>query len=272
MTRDSQTGGGTGQHWQRLGGKPLRLGLALLLLASAWEIYGRIIANPLVFPSLSETLAALLETIASGELPARIGSSLATIGTGYAVGVGLAAVVTTIAATTRFGSEVLAMLAGMFNPLPAIALLPVAMLWFGIGRPALIFVIAHSVIWAVAINAQSGFQSVSPALRMSGLNIGLSGWRLVFHILVPAALPSILAGLKTGWAFAWRTLIAAELVFGASSRSGGIGWFIAEHRNGLEIDRVFAGLLTVILIGLFVEVGIFGTFERVTVVRWGMKR
>ena len=86
---------------------------------------------------------------------------------------------------------------------------------------------------------------------------------------IPAA--SILAGLKIGWAFAWRTLIAAELVFGVSSGSGGLGWFIYENKNQLEIPAVFAGLFTVILIGLFVENVIFRTVEARTVRRWGMQ-
>ncbi len=80
---------------------------------------------------------------------------------------------------------------------------------------------------------------------MVGRNYGLSGWRYIGRILIPAAFPSILTGLKVGWAFAWRTLIAAELVFGVSSQSGGLGWFIYENKNQLEIAYVFAGLLTV---------------------------
>ena len=91
-------------------------------------------------------------------------------------------------------------------------------------------------------------------------------------ILIPAAFPSILAGLKIGWAFAWRTLIAAELVFGVSSRSGGLGWFIFENRNQLETASVFAGLFTVIIIGLLVESVVFRAIEARTVRRWGMQR
>jgi NitT/TauT family transport system permease protein len=89
---------------------------------------------------------------------------------------------------------------------------------------------------------------------------------------VPAALPAIVSGLKIGWAFAWRTLIAAELVFGASSGRGGLGWYIFQNRNELLTDRVFAGLAMVIVIGLAVEGVVFQALERVTVRRWGMQR
>ena len=84
--------------------------------------------------------------------------------------------------------------------------------------------------------------------------------------------PSILTGLKIGWAFAWRTLIAAELVFGVSSGSGGLGWFIFENRNQLETANVFAGLFTVIIIGLLVESVVFRSIENGTVRKWGMQQ
>jgi NitT/TauT family transport system permease protein len=104
-----------------------------------------------------------------------------------------------------------------------------------------------------------------------GRNYGLSGLSYVSQILIPAAFPSILSGLKIGWAFAWRTLIAAELVFGVSSGSGGLGWFIYENKNLLEIPAVFAGLFSVIVIGLTVENLIFRKIEQRTVRRWGMQ-
>ena len=127
-------------------------------------------------------------------------------------------------------------------------------------------------LWALALNTYAGFLGVSETQRMAGRNYGLRGLRFVLFILVPAALPSILAGLKIGWAFAWRTLIAAELVFGASSGKGGLGWYIFQNRNELYTDKVFAGLAAVILIGLLVENLVFATLERVTVKRWGMQR
>jgi NitT/TauT family transport system permease protein len=159
----------------------------------------------------------------------------------------------------------------MFNPLPSIALLPLSLIWFGLGSISIVFVLIHSVLWAVALNTHSGFQSVSPTLRMVGNNYGLSRFAYLTKILIPAAFPNILTGLKVGWAFAWRTLIAAELVFGVSSGSGGLGWFIYENKNFLEIPNVFAGLLTVILIGLIVENLIFQNIQKHTIRKWGMQ-
>src|SRR5450830_1191492 len=228
----------------------LRKGLILIVLAILWEAVARYQNNDLLLPSFLQTFHALYDGLLSGELLSKVSISLVVLIKGY----------------------LLSTLTSMFNPLPAIALLPLALLWFGLGQNSLIFVLVHSVLWALALNTYSGFLGVSETLRMAGRNYGLKGMRFVLFILIPAALPSILAGLKIGWAFAWRTLIAAELVFGATSGKGGLGWYIFQNRNELYTDKVFAGLAVVILIGLLVENLVFDTFERLTVKRWGMQR
>ena len=246
--------------------------LVVGILAAVWEGYATYLDNPLMMPRLSEVIVALVSSFLTGGLGLRILMTLKVLAVGYTAGILAAAAITVLASTTRFGSDVLSTLTSMFNPLPAVALLPLALLWFGLGMGSLVFVIINSVLWAVALSTHTGFQSVSETLRMAGRCFGLGRLALVFEILIPAALPSILAGLKIGWAFAWRTLIAAELVFGVSSGQGGLGWFIYENRNNLETANVFAGLLCVILIGLFVESVIFRTIERRTVWRWGMQK
>lgn len=243
----------------------------LVALIVLWELYARWLNNGLLFPTFSETMRTFAKDIANGVLIDRTVTSLRTLTIGYALGVALAAVFTTFAVASGVGSRVLSTLTAMFNPLPAIALLPLALIWFGLGTPSLVFVIIHSVLWAVALNTLIGFRGVPETLRMSGRNVGLKGARYVGLILIPAAFPSILAGLKIGWAFAWRTLVAAELVFGVSARSGGIGWYIFEARNDLDTATVFSGLLTVILIGLIVESVIFRAIEVRTVNLWGMQ-
>ncbi len=244
----------------------------LLALIAIWEVYARWLNNSLLFPTFTETIATFWRDLRNGELVDRTVTSLRTLVIGYAFGLVLAAVMTTFAVASGIGTRILSTLTAMFNPLPAIALLPLALIWFGLGTPSLVFVIVHSVLWAVALNTLSGFRSVPETLRMSGRNVGLKGARYVGLILIPAAFPSILAGLKIGWAFAWRTLVAAELVFGVSARSGGIGWYIFEARNDLDTATVFSGLLTVILIGLVVESVIFRFIEARTVNLWGMQR
>ncbi|MFE1602166.1 ABC transporter permease [Methylobacterium sp. ID0610] len=250
----------------------LRKGLILAALALAWEGLARWQDNDLLLPGCLATLSALGEGLASGELPERVRISLTVLAQGYLAGIGLAFLLTTLAVSTQLGRDLLSTLTAMFNPLPAIALLPLALLWFGLGTGSLVFVLIHSVLWPLALNTYAGFQSVPETLRLAGRNYGLTGLAYVGQILVPAALPSILSGLKIGWAFAWRTLIAAELVFGAASGRGGLGWYIFQNRNELYTDRVFAGLLLVIAIGLAVETVVFAAVERLTTRRWGMVR
>ncbi|MEA2893671.1 MAG: sulfonate transport system permease protein [Bradyrhizobium sp.] len=249
----------------------LRKLLILVVLALIWEAYGRFLNNDLLFPTFSATVRAFFDAILSGVLPARAWSSIKVLLMGYACGVVLAALLTALAIMSRIGTDFLETMTSMFNPLPAIALLPLALIWFGLGNGSLIFVLVHSVTWAIALNTHSGFLSVSNTLKMVGRNYGLTGPRYIWKILIPAAFPSILTGLKIGWAFAWRTLIAAELVFGVSSGQGGLGWFIFENKNTLDIPNVFAGLLTVIIIGLVIENVIFRTIENQTIGRWGMQ-
>jgi NitT/TauT family transport system permease protein len=249
----------------------LRKAAILAALLAAWEAWTRLgEVSPLLFPPASTVLAAFGRSLANGEVPGYAAQSLQVLLTGMALGSALALVLTTLAVSTRLGAEFLETLTSMFNPLPAIALMPLSLLWFGLGVQSLIFVIIHSVLWPMSLNTYTGFVTVPPTLRRVGQNFGLSGWRLVLGILLPAAFPYILAGLKIGWAFAWRTIIAAEMVFGVAGSQGGLGWFIYQNRFEMNTDLVFAGLLTVILIGLLVENLIFRWIERRTVQRWGM--
>ena len=259
-------------RWERLYNQGwLRKTLIILVIAIAWETYARILDNTLLVPTLSDTLTALWGGLAGGEIFNKAVNSVRLLIQGYVAGLLLAMVFTALAMMSRLGNDLLETLTAMFNPLPAIALLPLSLIWFGLGDKSIIFVLVHSVLWAVALNTHSGFKSVSNTLRMVGRNYGLSGLNYVLKILIPAAFPSILTGLKIGWAFAWRTLIAAELVFGATSGKGGLGWYIYENKNLLDIPAVFAGLLTVILIGLAVENLVFRNIEAATVRKWGMQ-
>jgi len=249
-----------------------RRALILVFLGLLWQGYATVANNPLMFPSLTDTITAFVDAIVHGTLLAKAWTSVKVLMLGYSIGIVLAGILAGIAASTRIGNDLLSTLTAMFNPLPAIALLPLALLWFGLGTPSLLFVLVHAVLWPLALNTQAGFAGVAETLRMTGRNCGLKGVRYIVLILIPAAFPAILTGLKIGWAFAWRTLIAAELVFGVASGSGGLGWFIFENKNRLETPSVFAGLGTVILIGLLMEGLVFQTIEKRTVRKWGMQR
>ena len=251
----------------------IRKAVILLGLVITWQIYTVALdVEPLMFPSFLFSLERLLVDLFTGDLIFKIWFSVKVLLIGYSAGMAIAAVLVLWATASRLGSDFIAPATAMFNPLPAIAMLPLAMLWFGLGTASLVFVLIHSVLWAVALNTHSGFKNVTETLKMIGENYGLRGVPFVCKVLVPAAFPSILSGMKVGWAFAWRTLIGAELVFGASSGSGGLGWYIFESSQNIETEGVFAGLFMVILIGIVVENVVFRNVELRTVNRWGMQR
>jgi NitT/TauT family transport system permease protein len=249
----------------------LRRLVIVIGLFALWQGYAAYLNDNLLFPSFLEVSRAWLHNLSDGVLVDRVLGSLKVLVSGYVIGFVIAVVLTSLAVSSRIGSDLLSTLTAMFNPLPAIALLPLALLWFGIGSASLVFVIVHSVLWAVTLNMHTGFQQVPDAQRMAGRNYGIKGFRYVAKILIPAAFPSILAGLKIGWAFAWRTQIGAEMIFGTTSKAGGLGWFIFEARNELATDVVFAGLMTVIMIGLLFD-GVFRWIENRTVRKWGTQR
>ncbi len=247
----------------------VRKTLVILTLAAAWELYTAIgDVNPLLFPSLSSTLAALADVTLSGEIFVKAWFSFRILFMGYPLGIMLAALLVILASASRIGRDFLSLITSIFQPLPAIALLPLATLWFGFGEPSLVFVTIHSIVWAVSLSTLAGFGAVGRTLVMVGENYGVHGLNLMRLVLIPAALPAILSGLRIGWAFAWRTLIGAELIFGAVSGAGGLGAMVFENSDWLRTDRVFATMVVIILVGLAIENLVFVAIEKRTVRRW----
>lgn len=280
MTSTSTTGtssapssrktGASGFSWASLP-VVIRRGLLLVALIAFWQLYVTIMdVDPLLFASPLSVATALWQGWTSGQLASATWITMQILVLGMVIGMAIAAALTILATWTKIGEDLLVLLTSMINPLPAIALLPLAILWFGLGPTALIFIIANAVTWPIAINVSMGFRTAPATIKMVGRNIGLKGWKMVKDVLLPAALPHTISGLKTGWAFGWRTIIAAELVFGVAGSGGGLGFFINESRYFLRIPDVFAGLVTIALIGIALDM-VFSLVERKTVVRWGMK-
>lgn len=256
--------------WGSLPTGPRRAAL-LVALVGIWQAYVSISGvNPLLISSPWDVAKALFDGFVEGRLLEATLLTLRILLTSMIIGMVVAAVMTTLATWTRIGEDILVLLTSILNPLPSIAILPLAILWFGLNTTALTVVIANAVIWPIAINVSMGFRTVNPTLLAVGRNIGLTGWRLVRDVLAPAALPHTISGLKTGWAFGWRTIIAAELVFGVAGGEGGLGFFINDARYFLRTPEIFAGLVTIALIGIALDL-VFSFVEKRTVVKWGMK-
>lgn len=238
----------------------------------AWELIVRLgNVNPLLFPSFSDVVASLLVGLGlhgKPELWGYIWQTLSVILQSFAMSVILAVVLTSLALVSRFAKDFLSVITGMFQPLPSIALLPMAILWFGFSRESLVFVVVMSMVWPIASSLTVGFATISPTLVRLGRNYELGAIGTLTQIMLPAALPMMISGLRVGWGFGWRTVVAAELVFGATGNSGGIGWYINNSRLFMNVADGFAGILLVIIIGLIME-SIFLLIQNKTTHRWG---
>lgn len=259
--------------WSRL---PVWLRRLILLaaLVGLWQAYvswSEFGGNPLLFASPRDTAEAFVTGWRDGSLARATWETMRILLTGVGIGVVVAAAFTLAASLTQIGEDILLLLTAILNPLPGVAVLPLALLWFGLSTNAILFAIANATIWPIAINLTTGFKTVNPAIVAAGRNIGLSGVRLVTGVLAPAALPSAITGLKTAWAFGWRTVVAAELVFGVVGGEGGLGTYINNAKLYLFTGRMFAALVTIAVLGVAFEL-LFGLLERRTIVRWGMQR
>lgn len=255
------------------GGLPVapRRGVLLLLALILWQLYIVLFEpDPLLIASPVDVLSTMATGFADGTLLGATATTLRILLTAMAIGIVIASVLSIFATWTKIGDDVLTLLTSILNPLPAIAVLPLVILWFGLNTTSLVVVIANAVIWPVAINVSMGFKTTNQTLISVGRNLGMGGTRMVRNVLLPGALPHILSGLKTGWAFGWRTIIAAELVFGVAGGGGGLGFYINDARYFLRTPEIFAGLVTIAIIGILLEL-VFTLVERRTVIRWGMK-
>jgi NitT/TauT family transport system permease protein len=239
------------------------------VLVLVWHVYA-VHKGPLVMATPWQSVQAVWDGWKDGSLGHATWTTLRLLFQGIGIGIVVAAALVAFATLSRFGEDVLVFLTAILNPLPGVAVLPLAMLIFGLNETAIRFVLANATIWPLAIAVTTGFKTANQTLVAVGRNIGLSRVRIITDILAPAALPYAVAGLKTAWAFGWRTIIAAELVFGVAGAKGGLGNYINDARLNLLPPRMFAALLMIAVLGVVFET-LFGLLERRTVIRWGMK-
>jgi NitT/TauT family transport system permease protein len=250
----------------------LRKLFVLVVLAGLWEGYALWLDNELLVPTSTATVRALIAGVASGTIIERAFISTEVLQMGYGVGLLLATLLTFFAINTHIGTDFLETMTAMLNPLPAIA--PAA------AGPHLVRSRYRQSRFCPRSLRPMGGGAQYPCKLPQRLQYAPDGgaqlcaWWPQVRGERFLSLPHSRAfspALKIGWAFAWRTLIAAELVFGTTSGQGGLGWYIFEAKNNLSIPEMFAGLLSIILIGLFVEDIIFRFIEANTVQRWGMQ-
>ncbi len=230
---------------------------------TAWElVYRSALFHPLVFPSLKDILLTIVRDFSSAELPLTILSSLLLILAAFIPSFILALIICGASVFSPAVRRLSHGLSTLAHPLPGIALLPLLILWTGLGRHIIVLVVLHSVLWPLIINLQSGLDETPEIWLDLGRNNRLSPGQMFFRIMLPGAWPYLLAGLKIGWARAWRAVISAEMIFGTISGSGGLGWYIFNKRIFMDTPGMYSGILILILLGLAVDQLVFAALEK----------
>jgi len=243
--------------------------LPLIGLVVAWELIVRTFeVDPRVFPRVEAVLQAGIESTQDGTLIRHIGASLARIALGTLIGILLAVPLGVLMGVSPAVSTFFTPLLRFFSVLAGIAWIPIATLWFGYGFGAITFVIFNAVFFVVAYNTLLGVSSIPPALRNAAASLGAGRRQIFLEVLLPGALPNIVTGIRTGLGFAWRGLIAAEMI----ATNVGLGYMLFVARDFYRTEVIVLGMIVIGLLWLAIDRLLLAPLERATVERWGMVR
>lgn len=245
----------------------LNQALFLLGALAAWELASRLGPWPIyLFPGPLTVIGSIGRMALDGRLGAATVRSLGRLAQGYALSVALGVPLGVLAARSQlFRSTARPILLGL-QALPSICWLPLSILWFGLNESAIVFVVVMGSVLSIAIATEDSVSSVDPLLLRSASTLGIRGLRFHAGVLLPAALPGIATGLKLGWSFAWRALMAGELLFVA----GGLGQLLAQGRELLDVAQVMGVMVCIVAIGLLVDQVLFRLLELWLRRRWGL--
>jgi len=239
----------------------------LIVLVLLWETLIRVFGvDPRVFPDVESVARAGLETMQDGTLVRHIGASLGRVAVGTAL-----AIVVSIPLGVAMGlspavSGFLTPLFRFFSVLAGIAWIPIATLWFGYGFGAITFVIFNAVFFVVTYNTLLGVASIPLPLRHAAASLGARRWTMLTQVLLPGALPNIVTGVRTGLGFAWRGLIAAEMI----ATNVGLGYMLFLARDFYRTEVIVFGMIVIGILWLLIDRLLLAPLERSTIERWGM--
>ena len=238
-----------------------------VLLGVIWEVIFRIRVWPsYLFPSPADVARALLWGLNDRSFLIGLGASLNRIFMGYLLSLFLGMGLGLVISRFKILNETIGSLIGMLQVLPSICWLPLAILWFGLNERAIQFVIVMGAFLSIAIATDGGIKNIPPLYIRAARTMGVRGAPLYGRVILPAALPSILTGMKLGWSFAWRSLMAGELLF----VSTGLGQLLQSGRELNDMPQVIAVMLVIMGVGLFFDHLIFSPLERRLRRQWGM--
>lgn len=264
--RDATRPGLLRRTWKVVWPKVLAVGLAL----GAWQIVVWSGWRPeYVLPSPATVLARLWNDLGPAETWQAVTTTLRRAGTGFGLAVVIGgALGAAVSASKTIRSGLGSLITGL-QTMPSIAWFPLALLLFGLSEPAILFVVILGAAPAVANGVISGISQVPVILLRAGRSLGATGLRAYRHVIIPAALPSVMGGLKSGWAFAWRSLLAGELLVIIASKPS-IGASLEFQREFADTPGMLAVMLLILIIGILIDSLGFSIAERAVLRRRGL--
>ncbi len=239
-----------------------------IVLVIAWQIISLSNIWPdNIFPSPYEVGEDLVYMASDGSLFYGIGTTIMRLIVGLAMAIAGGIFLGIIMARIETVNQTIGSLVLGLQSIPSIAWVPLAILWFGLTDAGIIFVTAIGAVFAVTINTYTGIKNIDPHYIEAARNMGAKGTQLISNVLIPAAFPYMISGFKQGWAFAWRGVIGAELLFSFL----GLGFLLNVGRQLNEVSQVIAIMLIIMLIGMAVDGFIFKKIEDKVMSRWGLR-
>jgi NitT/TauT family transport system permease protein len=247
----------------------LRRAMFLLCMVAAWAAASRSgLFRPWLFPSPLVVLDRLRDGFADGTIPWGIATSLRRLFIGYSVSLFSGVALGLVLARSAALRDTLGTLVTGLQALPSICWLPMAILWFGLSEAAIQFVVIGGSVFSITVATEAGVRNVSPLYIRAARTMGARGATLYLRVILPAALPSILSGMRLGWTFAWRSLMGAELLY----VSGGLGQLLATGREVNDMALVLSVMTAIVFLGLAFEGLLFDRVEARVRERWGTDR
>ena len=220
-----------------------------------------------IFPSPIEVGEDLLFGISDGSLFYGIATSMWRLIIGLAIAIGGGMLLGIFMSRVETVNQTIGSLVLGLQSIPSVAWVPLAILWFGLSDAGIVFVTAIGAIFAVTINTYTGVKNINPSFIEAARNMGAKGSQLVTTILIPAAFPYMITGFKQGWAFAWRGVIGAELLFSFL----GLGFLLNVGRQLNDVSQVIAMMLVIMGIGILIDGFVFKKIEDKVMTKWGLR-